>query len=231
MSALPFRGFVLAFASVVALTGGFALQQHAVSRLGELTLRRPLASAAALVRARRWLAGFTLGLGGWALYVAALGQAPLSLVQAVAASGIGVLVLCMAIAQRRLPPRREALGALVASAGLAALALSLVGAGSQHGSPLSGVRVAGSVLVVGCAAAVLARRGTAGAVGTSAGLCYGLGDVATKAFLVALPPHAGLPGVLSDPVSSVRRWRRTAPASCSCSMRSGAGASWRRSRP
>jgi hypothetical protein len=198
VNALPLLGFALAFASVLALTAGFALQQHAASRVHELTLRRPLASAAGLLRARRWVAGFLLGLCGWALYVAALGRAPLSLVQAVAASGIGVLVLCMAGVHRRLPARRETVGALIATGGLVALGLSVVGAGVTHAASLSGVRVAACVLVVSCVAAVLARRGSAGAVGTSAGLCYGLGDVATKAFLVALPAHAGVQGVLSD---------------------------------
>jgi energy-converting hydrogenase Eha subunit A len=203
VSDLPLAGFVLAFVSVLALTGGFALQQHAASRVGELTLRRPRASAAGLLRARRWVAGFVLGLCGWGLYVAALGRAPLSLVQAVAASGIGVLVLCMAVVHRRRPARREAVGALIATGGLVALGLSLVGAGVAHDVAISAARVAGCALVVACAAWALARRGSAGAVGASAGLCYGLGDVATKAFLVSLPAHAGPVAVLFDPYLGV----------------------------
>jgi hypothetical protein len=199
VSSLPLAGLGLALVSVLALTGGFALQQHAASTADELTLRRPLASARALLGARRWLAGFTLGLGGWALYVAALGRAPLSLVQAVAASGIGVLVLCIAIAHRRLPGRRETVGALAATAGLAALGLSLIGAPAARGASISGARVGACVLLVAGSAWILGQRSSAGAVGASAGLCYGLGDVATKAFLVALPSHAGLGAVLADP--------------------------------
>jgi hypothetical protein len=200
---MPLAGLALAFVSVLALSAGFALQQHAASRVDELTLRRPLASARGLVRARRWLAGFTLGLCGWALYVAALGWAPLSLVQAVAASGIGVLVLGMAGVHRRLPARHEAVGALLATAGLVALGLSLIGAPAAHAGPISPARVAGCVLAVAASACVLARRGSAGAVGASAGLCYGLGDVATKAFLDTLPAHAGPLAVLSDPYLGV----------------------------
>jgi hypothetical protein len=200
---MPLAGLALAFVSVLALSAGFALQQHAASRVDELTLRRPLASARGLLRARRWLAGFTLGLCGWALYVAALGWAPLSLVQAVAASGIGVLVLGMAVVHRRLPARHEAVGALVATAGLVALGLSLIGARTAHAVPISSARVAACVLVVAASAWVLARRGSAGAVGASAGLCYGLGDVATKALLDALPAHAGTLALLSDPYLGV----------------------------
>jgi hypothetical protein len=203
VTGMPPVGLALAFVSVLALTGGFALQQHAVRRVDQLTLRRPLASARGLLRARRWLAGFMLGLCGWALYVAALGRAPLSLVQAVAGSGIGVLVLCMAVVHRRLPARPETVGALLATAGLAALGLSLAGAGAAHHVSISGARVGACVVIAAAAACALARRASAGAVGVSAGLCYGIGDVATKAFLVALPPHAGLSSVLADPYLGV----------------------------
>jgi hypothetical protein len=203
VSTVPLAGLALAFVSVLALSAGFALQQHAASRVDELTLRRPLVSAAGLLRARRWLAGFTLGLCGWALYVAALGHAPLSLVQTVAASGIGVLVLGMAVAHRRTPARREAVGALVATAGLVALGLSLIGAATPHDAPVSGARVGECALIVAASAWALGRRGSAGAVGASAGLCYGLGDITTKAFLDALPAHAGPLSVLSDPYLGV----------------------------
>jgi hypothetical protein len=59
------------------------------------------------------------------------------------------------------------------------------------------------VAIAAAAACALARRASAGAVGVSAGLCYGIGDVATKAFLVALPPHAGVWSVLADPYLGV----------------------------
>ena len=104
MSGALLLGLSLALVSALALNGGFALQQHAAQRATRLSVRRPVASMRVLLAARRWLAGFVLGLLGWALYVGALGVAPLSLVQAVAASGIGLLVLGAALAGGRRPP-------------------------------------------------------------------------------------------------------------------------------
>ena len=118
-------GLGLALASALALDAGFLIQQGAVARTRELSLRRPLASLGALFASGRWLAGFCLGVSGWGLYFAALTLAPLSLVQTVAAGGIGLLVVLAAIGRRTLPARRERVGALLATAGLMALAASV----------------------------------------------------------------------------------------------------------
>lgn len=192
-------GLLLALLSALALNGGFALQQHGAARAPRVALRRPIASACGLLRARRWLVGFTLGLLGWALYVAALAWAPLSLVQAVAASGIGLLVLGVAVGSRRLPARRETVGALVATLGLAALGLSLRGAPAVHHVMPDGVRLGACAVVVVSLAIALARRGSAGSIGASAGLAYGLGDVATKALMDSLHVHAGVSAALASP--------------------------------
>jgi enterochelin esterase-like enzyme len=192
-------GLALALAAALALDGGFVLQHQAASRLPPLTLRRPRRSLESLLAARRWLAGFVLGLGGWVLYLVALGHAPLSLVQAATASGIGLLVLGLAVARRRVPPRRESVAALIATGGLAALGLSLLGSGAARHVPLPGAGVWALAAVVAACVALLVRHGSAGAGGTAAGSCYGLGDVATKAFLIALPHHPGVGAVAASP--------------------------------
>ena len=168
-----------------------------------------------------------LGLGGWALYLVALGHAPLSLVQAATASGIGLLVLGLALARWRIPPRRELVAALVATAGLAALGLSLIGTGPARRVPVAGGGVASLAVIVTLVVALLVRRGSAGAGGTAAGCCYGLGDVATKAFLVALPHHPG-PAAVAATRTCGSRWPGTGAASSCCSARSSAAASCRR---
>ena len=58
-----------------------------------LSPRRPLASLRLLLGNRVWLGGFGTETAGWLVYVAALRLAPLSLVQAVSASGIAILAL------------------------------------------------------------------------------------------------------------------------------------------
>jgi hypothetical protein len=168
-------GLVLSVVSAVAINGGYSLQHASASRLPPLRLRRPLQAVLALFGNRRWLVGFLAGVGGWVFYVEALRLAPLSLVQAASAGGIGVLALG---AGRLRPAERVGVGA--ALAGLLLLGLSL---GSHHPSNRGTVGAVVLWLVVSAAAAGLVIRVLpAGAGhGTAAGILYAAGDVATKA--------------------------------------------------
>lgn len=191
-------GLGLALASALALDAGFLIQQGAVARTRELSLRRPLASLGALFASGRWLVGFCLGVSGWGLYFAALTLAPLSLVQTVAAGGIGLLVVLAAIGRRTLPVRRERVGALLATAGLMALAASIghSAAVSRTPSPVGVAGLAAACLVV---VAWALRRRSAALGGLAAGLCYGVGDVTSKALLITLPHHPGLGALGASP--------------------------------
>ena len=82
-------GLTLALLSTAALSYGFYLQHSASGSLPTLALRHPLRSLSSLFTSWRWLVGFVTGLSGWALYIIALGFAPLSLVQATSAGGVG----------------------------------------------------------------------------------------------------------------------------------------------
>jgi hypothetical protein len=197
MSPSLLAGLVLALGSTIALDLAFLLQQSAAAKAPTLSLRAPVRAARALLGARRWVVGFVLGLGGWAVYFAALTLAPISLVQTVAAGGIGLLVVLQSLLTRRVPFGRERTGALVATAGLAALALSLGGAtGPGRGTNLAVFAILGLALVP----VVLATCWrSAGAAGLAAGLCYGLGDVATKTLLAQLPVHPTVGAVLLAP--------------------------------
>ena len=171
-------GLALAVAAAVAINGGYAMQHAEASRLPPLTLRHPVRSFRALLAQRRWLVGFLGGIGGWVLYVAALRLAPLSLVQAASAGGIGVL----ALGGGRLH-RSERLGVGAALSGLLLLGLSL-GAHQPTGRGSTAaviVWMAASVAVV--PALVRALPGGAG-FGTAAGVLYAAGDVGTKAAVV-----------------------------------------------
>jgi uncharacterized membrane protein len=188
-------GLGLALASALALDAGFLIQQGAVAQTSELSLGRPLAAARALLESRRWIAGFFLGLAGWALYFAALTLAPLSLVQTVAAGGIGLLVVLVAIAGKALPVRREWTGALLATLGLMALAAS---AGRSGATTSTAPSTLGLCVLAAAALVIVARalRGRSAALGgLAAGLCYGVGDVTSKSLLIALP-HSPTPAAL-----------------------------------
>lgn len=182
-------GLALAVASAVAIAGGYALQHSSASRLPPLTLRRPLRSLMSLVRSGPWAIGFLAGIGGWVLYVVALRLAPLSLVQAASAGGIGVLAIGLRLRSA------ERLGVAAALGGLVLLALS---AGSH---PPTGRGTVGGVIlwvaVSAAAAGALAARPAAATLGTAAGVLYAAGDVATKAAVVGGARLAFAPVVLA----------------------------------
>jgi hypothetical protein len=189
MSGAATAGLLLALASTAALNWGFFSQHRAAETMPRLSVRRPVASLRLLAASRRWLAGFLVGLVGWALYVAALKLAPLSLVQAVAAGGLGLLALLQWTrpAGER-PTRREWWAVAVAVLGLALLAVSLAAPSA------SGIAPAGTAVVAWVIAFALAGVAVAGsirlgvpagaALGATAGILYATGDVATKEAVV-----------------------------------------------
>jgi hypothetical protein len=186
----------LALASAAALNWGYFVQQQAAADLPPLTLRRPLHSLALLFRRRAWTAGFLVGIGGWVLYVAALAVAPLSLVQAASAGGIGVLAL---LARPSAPRERSAVALSVV--GLVLLGVSLGGGATAGGSRPVGATIlwlGGSAAAAALAAFPAARLLAPGAgLGACAGILYAAGDVATKAAAGGGARLAFVPAVLA----------------------------------
>jgi hypothetical protein len=184
MSPHLLAGLALALGSAAALNWGFFAQHGAASALPPLSVRRPLRSLASLFSTPRWLVGFATGLGGWALYIAALALAPLSLVQAASAGGIGLLGLLVWRSGHR-PARREVVGVALAVCGLVLLGLSLAGtqtAQARASATAVIVWLAASALAAGIAVAAKPRILSLGAgLGVAAGILYAGGDVATKA--------------------------------------------------
>jgi hypothetical protein len=174
-------GLVLALASAAALNWGFFVQHGAAATLPALSVRRPFESLRLLFSNLRWVGGFAAGLGGWALYVGALALAPLSLVQAASAGGIGLLALLVERTTGTRLGRRDHAGVGAAIAGLVLLAVSLAGhtADGRQAAPVAvGLWIACSA---GAAALALKRLPGGAGYGVAAGLLYAAGDVATKA--------------------------------------------------
>lgn len=180
MSGTVGGGLALALASAIALNWGFFVQHGVVSTLPPLAVGRPLRSLRLLFSNLRWLGGFVVGLAGWALYVAALRLAPLSLVQATSAGGIGLLALLVELTTAVRLARRELAGVAVAVAGFILLGASLSGQASsgRHGSAAA---VGAWVLASVAAAAASIRLPGGAGFGVAAGALYAAGDVATKA--------------------------------------------------
>ena len=121
---------LITIVSACLLNLGYLLEHSVASKLPPLSWRTPVASLHSLLSNRRWLAGFASEAVGWVLYVVALALAPLSLVQATAAGGIGILAIMVARFTHVPLTRRERIGVVVSVVGLVLLGLSLFG---EHG--------------------------------------------------------------------------------------------------
>lgn len=176
-------GLALSLVSAVVVGWAYTREHDAARALPPLSARRPLASAAQLVRSRAWLVGFGAEGGGWILYLGALRLAPLALVQTVGAAGIAVLALAQSGGHLQRLRTRERLATVVVVVGLVLLGLSLVGTHPAGHQP----RVAQAVVWLGaCVAAaafvtlVQVRVARAVALGLGAGLLFATGDISAK---------------------------------------------------
>jgi hypothetical protein len=184
-------GLALAVVSTAALSWGFFAQHGAAGGMPALSPRRPLRSLRSLFSSPRWLAGYLAGLAGWGLYVWALGFAPLSLVQATSAGGIGLLALLSSRIRGIRLRSSERGGVLVSLVGLALLGASLgsaTGGRATHSAaaPLAWVLSSAALAVAAGASARSLEPGAGLAI--AAGLLYSAGDVATKAALSGMAP-------------------------------------------
>ena len=168
----------------------------------DVAMRSPLRSAAALFRSRWWAIGFGLATLAWALHVAALSMAPLSLVQAVIAGGLALL----AIPARRwfgiAVGTRDLVGLGLCAAGLGFLAFTAGHAresGAFTGSTMlafeGGTLALVGVLLFASAHRRLVSRGWM-LLAVAAGTSIGVSDVAIKALAVTVP---GSPLALLSP--------------------------------
>lgn len=175
---------IVTVVSACALNIGYLIEHSVASRLPPLAIRHPLCSARMLVSQKRWLAGFVTEVAGWLLYVVAVSLAPLSLVQATAAGGIGILALMVAHYTDVPLTRVEQVGVLVSVGGLCLLGISLAGAhgeGSGGSYGAVGAWLGGSFGVTLLALRFAPRIiGDGPAFGLATGVLFAAGDVATK---------------------------------------------------
>ena len=176
-------GLTVAFASALVTNTAYSLEHDAAAALPPLSPRRPVESVRLLLGDRRWLLAFGAETAGWLMYVAALRLAPLSLVQAVAASGVAVLAFATARGHPSRLARREQFAVVLSIAGLILLSSSLVDTAEADQRPaVIGVVIwlaacgGGAVLLI----AIPTRFGRAASLGLAAGLLFADGDVSAK---------------------------------------------------
>ena len=175
----------LTLASACLLNWGYLTEHGAASKLPPLRFRRPLRSLRLLLGSRDWLIGFLWETSGFVLYVSALALAPLALVQAVAAGGIGMLALLVARVSGVGLDLRERCAVGISIGGLALLGASLAG-GSEAGDSGSWLAIGLWLAVSAGAAAAAVTSGRSvlpggAAFGTAAGILFAAGDISIKA--------------------------------------------------
>lgn len=191
-------GLSLAVTGSLALNASYLIQHAGSLRAPAIDLRHPLRTLRSLLRSRLWLGGGALGLTGWALSIAALTQAPLSLVQAFLIGGIALLAPAAVRILGHCLTWREIAGITLV---LIALAVLLVGRGSVgvhshfHNRGL-GLYLTASVITGGCL--LLIRRRRTQMLAAAGGILYGAADVAIKA-LTGLAAHHGVSAAATSP--------------------------------
>jgi drug/metabolite transporter (DMT)-like permease len=203
----PF-GLLFAFGSALTTNVGFLLRHRGALESPEVDVRRPLRTVSGLFRSKWWSIGFAVAFVAWGLQVAALGIAPLSLVQAVLASGFVLLGL---LAERFFGfhlGRREWTGIGLTAAGLALLAVTAAtgptGGGARSGYPVFSAVIFEGVLVGLGALLLVSHRaervpgGHGNLLGAAAGLLFTVSHIGIKALTGSVS--------LSDPSTLLSPW-------------------------
>src|SRR4051794_22354217 len=183
-------GLGVAALSALATDIGFLMRQRGATAAPDVDVRKPVRTVTALFSKKWWSIGFGVAIVAWVLHVMSLSLAPLSLVQAVLASGFVMLAI---IAERWFGfkvGKREWLGIALTTAGLALLGVTASTA-KTHGDD-SSYAVAAAIAFEG--ALILARafaltfhrhprgRGQAGPLlGAGAGLLFTVSHIGIKA--------------------------------------------------
>jgi hypothetical protein len=184
MSAQTAVAVALALASTTLTNVAYLREHDAVKALPNFSPRRPVQAVRVVITDRDWLRGFALESTGFTLYVVALALAPLTLVQSLAAGGIGILAFVSARVGGRSLPRHEVVGVVVSIVGLVALAVSLAG-GSGEGGGGSSLEIELWLAATAAAAVVAVAvgrrfRGLAVSEGIAGGLFFSIGDLSVK---------------------------------------------------
>jgi drug/metabolite transporter (DMT)-like permease len=206
MRSLLYAGIAPALACTVVTQVAFLLKQRGARATSMVRLDRPLHGTKALLSSPWFALGMGASVVAWLLHVAALAVAPLSMVQAVLASGVIILALLGRFGFGWSISRRQWYGIALTASGLSVVVLTLPPP-NTHAVAGSGMLLfviamlgVGAMFVLAPRVGALAHsRGAL--LGAGAGTLLGVSDVANKAlFHVA----AGGPlALISSPWLSV----------------------------
>ena len=196
-------GILLALLCAFASNLGFFFKHRGACKAIRVDIRHPLRTAKSLWCSKWFAIGMAVGGGGWALHVAAISLAPLSVVQVVLSGGV---VLIAVMADRLFGfevGRRQWIGLAFTAVGLILLGLTMPQPHGSHSafSLASMVAFEGALFGVG-GLLILGPRAGAPAhhhgvmLAAASGILFGVCNVAVKA-LTGLVGHEGVLGLAS----------------------------------
>jgi drug/metabolite transporter (DMT)-like permease len=190
-------GIALALACAAATQLGFLCKHRGASAAPRVEWQRPLRSARALLGSKWFAIGLGIGAGAFLLHVAALALAPLSTVQVVLSTGVVMLAVLGDRLFGHSVGTRQWLGVAMTTTGLALLVLTLPSPDGHHAAFAVPGMLAfeAATLALGTLLIAAPRLGApdhhhGALLGASAGVLFGVSDVAIKAL-------TGNPTVLS----------------------------------
>jgi hypothetical protein len=206
---LPFMtldlGILLALACAFVANLGFFYKYRGANSAAKVDMRHPLRSGRALFSSKWFATGMLVAAASWALHVAALALAPMSVVQVALAAGV---VLIAVMADRMFGfkvGRRQWLGLWLTAAGLVMLGLTVPamhGAHSHFSDPAmisfeAGLFGLGGLLIMGPRmGGPVEHHGMM--LGAASGILFGVSDTAIKALTGIVGAHGAL-GLLLSP--------------------------------
>jgi hypothetical protein len=198
-------GILLALACAFVANLGFFYKYRGANAVGKVDVRHPLRSGRMLFSSRWFAIGMLVAAGSWALHVAALALAPMSVVQVALAAGV---VLIAVMADRMFGfkvGRRQWVGLWLTAAGLVTLGLTLPamhGAHSHFSDPAmisfeAGLFGLGGLLIMGPRmGGPVEHHGMM--LGAASGILFGVSDISIKALTGLVGAH-GVLGVILSP--------------------------------
>ncbi len=192
-------GILLALACAFASNLAFFYKHRGACAAPPVDIKHPLRSARGLFCSPWFMLGMLVAMGAWALHVAALALAPLSVVQVVLAGGV---VLLAVMAERLFGfevGSRQWIGLALTACGLVLLGITLPtphGAHSSYGLAAmcgfeAGLFGIGGLLILGPRVGAPAEHHGV-MLGAASGVLFGVSDVAIKALTGLVGLHGAL---------------------------------------
>ncbi len=198
-------GILLALACAFVANLGFFYKYKGANSVPKVNVLHPLRSARELYSSKWFCVGMATATGSWALHVAALALAPMSVIQVSLAAGV---VFIAVMADRMFGfevGRRQWIGLILTAAGLVLLGLTLPvmhGSHSHFSDPAmisfeAGLFGLGGLLIMGPRmGGQTEHHGVM--LGAASGILFGVSDTAIKALTGITGAH-GFMGLLLSP--------------------------------